>query len=71
MQPVCGHVSYLLQAVEDVAIEYLGTVGFVESFDIGVLCRFTGLDVLQGNALFLRPLSQGMGYELRAVVQAN
>jgi len=44
VQPVGRHFTHLLQAVEDVAIEHLGTVGLVESFDIGVLRRLSELD---------------------------
>lgn len=53
------------------AVEYLGAVGLVEPLNIGVLCGFAGLDVLQGNTLALRPLSQCMGDPLRSVVQSN
>ena len=54
-----------LQEVEHVA------VGLVEPFNLGVLRGFAGLDVLQGNALALRPLSQRVCDELRTVVQPN
>lgn len=37
VQPVGRHVTHFLQAAEDVAVEHLGWVGLVESFDIGVL----------------------------------
>lgn len=55
VQPVGRHVTHLLQVVEDVAIEHLGTVGLVESFDIGVLRGLARLDMVKGNALGLRP----------------
>jgi hypothetical protein len=71
VQPVGRHVTHFLQAVEHVAVEHLGAVGLVESFDIGVLRGLAGLDVLQGDSLALSPLGQGVGDELRAVVQAN
>lgn len=56
VQPVGRHVTHLLQAIEYAAVEHLGTVGLVESFDIGVLRGLSGLDVIESNALALRPL---------------
>lgn len=38
VQPIGRHVTHFLHAVEDVAVEHLGAVGLVESFDKGVLC---------------------------------
>ncbi len=35
VQPIGRHVTNFLQVVEHVAVEHLGAVGFVESFDIG------------------------------------
>jgi len=70
VQPVGCHFTHLLQAVEDVAIEHLGAVGLVEAFDIGVLRGLTRLDVVEGDALGLRPLGQRIGDELGAVVNA-
>lgn len=70
VQPIGRHVAHFLQVVEHVAVEHLGAVGFVESFDIGVLRGLARLDVLQGDALVLSPLGQGVGDELGAVVNA-
>lgn len=70
VQPVGSHVAHFLQAVEHVAVEHLGAVGLVESFDIGVLRGLSGLDVLQGDAFALRPLGQRVRDELGAVVNA-
>ena len=39
VQPIGCHVTNFLQVVEHVAVEHLGAVGLVESFDIGVLNR--------------------------------
>ena len=37
VQPVGCHVTHLLQAVEHVTVEHLGSVGLVESLDISIL----------------------------------
>jgi len=71
VQPVGRHVTHFLQAVEDVAVEHLGSIGLVESFDIGVLRGLAGLDVIEGDTLALSPLGQSSGDEFGAVVQAN
>ena len=36
VQPIGRHVTHFLQRLEDVAVQHLGAVGLVESFDIGV-----------------------------------
>ena len=70
VQPIGRHVSDLLQGIEHVAVQHLGAVSLVEAFHIGVLGGFAGLDVVEGNALGLGPLRQGMGNELGPVVNA-
>ena len=55
VQPVGSHVTHLLQVVEDVVIEHLGTVDPFEAFNIGVLCGFAGLNVLRGVAFAVCP----------------
>lgn len=42
VQPIGRHFAHLLQAVEHIAIEYLGVVGLVEFLDIGVLRGLAG-----------------------------
>lgn len=71
VQPVCSHVTDLLQGIKDIAVQYLSTVRSVESFHIGVLCWFSRLDVIEGNALALGLIGQRMGDEFWPVVQAN
>lgn len=44
VQPISCHVAHFLQRLEHVAVQHLGAVGLVESFDIGVLSRFARLD---------------------------
>jgi len=68
MQPIGSHVTHFSQAVEDVAAERLRLVGLIESFQVGILRGFGRLDVLQGNALALRPLRQCVGEALGTVV---
>ena len=71
VQPVGGHLPNFLQRLEEVAVQNLGAVGLVESLDICVSCGLNWLDVIEGNALGLGPLRQGVGDEFRAAVRAN
>ena len=70
VSPVFGHAPNLAEAGEDVAVEHLGAVGFVEAFDVGILGRFAGLDVDEFDATILRPLLEHCTDELRPIVQA-
>jgi hypothetical protein len=44
MPPVFGHVPNLGQAVEDVAAEYLRSIGPVKAFEVGVWGWFSWLN---------------------------
>ena len=70
VQPVLGHLPNLVQRIEDAAVRHLGSVGLVESLDISVLRGLARLDVVEGNALGLRPFGQSVSNELGAVVNA-
>jgi hypothetical protein len=50
---------------------HLSSVGPVESFDLGVLSGLSGLNVIEVDDLGLRPLVQGIGVHLRAVVRGK
>lgn len=69
--PVLGHAPDLVQTGEDVAVQDLGAIRPVETFDVGVLGRLARLDVQQLDAVALGPLPQRGADELRAVVQAQ
>lgn len=69
--PVGGHAADFVQAGEDVAIEYLGSQGSVESLDVGVLGGLSRLDVDELDAALSGPLLQELANQLRSVVQAQ
>ena len=48
----------LLDAFNDVLVQPFVPDGAVAAFDVGVLLRLSGLDVLDGNPLFLCPFRQ-------------
>lgn len=66
--PVLGDMPDVVQVLEDVEVQDLFAVGAVEALDQRVLHGFAGLDELQVDLVVLRPLGQGQGDELRAVV---
>ena len=49
VQRVLSHVPDLLQGLEHIAVQHLGSIGLFESLHIGVLRRLARLDVVQGN----------------------
>ncbi len=59
--PIGADSPDLVQILEDVGIEYFLTVGTVESLDIGVLVRLTGLDVAR-----LYPVAFAPSHSLQA-----
>jgi hypothetical protein len=59
------------EGIKDVAVQHLGAIRPIESFDIGVLRWFAWLDVIESNTHGPGPLSQRMCNEFRAVVQTN
>ena len=68
--PVVGNGSHLIQASEQICIEYFVSVGFVETLDERVLVWLSRLYVAQFYALRFTPVHQGLGDELRSVVRA-
>ena len=51
VQPVCRHVSDLLQGIKDVTVQHLCAVSSIKSLDISILSRLSWLNVIEGNAL--------------------
>lgn len=52
-------------------VEHLLAEGAIETFDVGVLVGFAGLDVLNGYTTGLGPLRKGFAQELRPVVRSQ
>ena len=69
--PCPGQLSGLVQALKDVWVEDLLSIGTVKPFDVGVLGRFTRLDELQMDTMAFSPFGERDPNELRAVVAAQ
>jgi hypothetical protein len=69
LPPVFGHATYLRQGVEDVAVQHFRAVLPVEAFDVGILCRFAGLDEDELDRLPPRPGGERDTDEFRPVVE--
>jgi hypothetical protein len=60
---LCGEILSLLDSFDDVLVKPFVLDGAVEAFDIGVLLGLAGLDIMDGNPLFLGPF-QLLGADL-------
>lgn len=70
-EPLCGEVLYLLYVFDDVLVEPFVPDCAVVSLDVGVLLRFSGLDVLDGDTLLLSPFHELTTDIFRAIVHTN
>ena len=66
-EPLRGEVLSLLDAFDDVLVEPFMPYGAIVALDSGVLLRLAGLDVLDGNPMFLSPFHQLFTDVFRAV----
>ena len=57
-EPLRGLILGLLDVFNDVLVQPFVPDGAVAAFDVGVLLRLSGLNVLDGNPLFLCPFRQ-------------
>lgn len=71
VSPVIDEQTGFLQRVEPVLIETVVTEGAVEGLNEGVLCGFTGLDVIEMHLAPLGPEVKGFPCELRPVVTGD
>jgi hypothetical protein len=61
----------LLDAFDDVLVEPLMPDGSVVTLDVGVLLRLAGLDMLDGNPMFIGPFRQLVTDVFGAIVDPN
>jgi len=69
--PLMDELSDLRERVEDVGVEHLSAEGAVKAFDIGVLGRFTRLDMVEADSVILTPCCQFGGDKFGAVIDPN
>ncbi len=70
-EPVGRVILGLGDRLEQVVAESVVTNGAVKALDVRVLLRLSGLDVIEANAVFLRPLGQRLADILWPVVAAD
>src|SRR5215813_10482507 len=70
-QPSLGDRADLIEGLEEMRVEDLLTIGAIEALDEGILIGLAGLNVAQADPLSRTPLDEGLGDELRAVVDTH
>jgi hypothetical protein len=64
-------MTNLLEIIKQKSIQNVFSVGAVEAFDVGILCRLAGLNVEQIDVFLLCPALQPLGVQLWTVIHAN
>ena len=57
--------------LEEMRVEHFTAKAAIEPFDVRVLIRLAGLDVVNRRAVFGTPIDEGLGREFRAVVPSE
>src|SRR5687767_12898409 len=70
-QPTLCDVANLLEIIKQISIQNIFAIGAVEALNVGILCRFAGLDMQEFNLFFLCPALQSLRDQLRTVIHAN
>jgi len=70
-EPLCGEVLCLLDSFNDVLVEPLVPDRAVVAFDVGVLLRLAGLDMLQEDVPFAGPFLQLLADVFRPVINPD
>lgn len=70
-EPVGRVILNLGDRIEEVVAKLVVAHGAVEALDVGVLLRLAGLDVIEANAVFLRPLGQRLTDIFGPIVAAD
>lgn len=69
--PVASDFSYFLERLKHVGIQDLMAEGAIEAFDVGILIRLAGLDVVKVHSLVSASGGQHVGQILGAVIDAD
>jgi hypothetical protein len=69
--PLLADGTSLIETLELIGIKHLATERAVESFDVRVLCRTTGLSELPFDAAGLGPRSHDVAAKLWTIVTAH
>lgn len=68
--PFLGNTSYFIQTFKNICIQDLIPVGFVEAFNVGILCRFPRLDISKVDLIYPAPNFSNICYKLRSIIHA-
>lgn len=71
LYPFLRNTSYFLQIFKNIGIQDLIPVGFVEAFNVGILCRFPRLDISKVDLIYPAPDFSDICYKLRSIIHAD
>ena len=69
--PFLGNTSYFIQTFKNICIQDLIPVGFVEAFNVGILCRFPRLDISKVDLIYPAPNFSNICYKFRSILYAD
>jgi hypothetical protein len=71
LEPRLGDLAYLIERVEKIRVEDFFPKAAIEPLDEGILVRFPGLDITDGDALRRAPVDEGLRGQLGPIVPAE
>jgi hypothetical protein len=69
--PFIHELAHMGQRAKQVGVEQFAAKRAVEAFDIGILSQLAGLNLVQDNAMLLKPLAQTGTDKFGSVVRAQ
>lgn len=69
-KPRVGEGAQLCDRFEEVRVQHLSPIAPIETLDVRVLVRLTGLDVVRRHTVFCAPVDKGLRRKFGPVVDA-
>lgn len=64
-------VSNIAEIVKEVGVENLSAEGSVEALDVGILSRFSRLNMMESHSLLATPVLELLRDEFRAIIYSD
>lgn len=66
--PCPGNFTFLIEIPEQPSAQHFGSIRTIEAFDKRILIRFTGLDVVEHDAVFFTPTDKDFAQKFGPIV---